>query len=91
MFAIENPTSNMFRTLRHAWRNLSLLGFLGQHPTIGSDSRGDFGTTNPKPRDPKKHDDAWKIHHEDVFPIEDRDFPMSCSFLGMITIGLLMM
>ena len=48
IFAIENPTANMF-ALRHAWRNLSLLGFLGQHPTIGSDSRGDFlKTLNPE-------------------------------------------
>ena len=33
-------------------------------------------TLNPEIQ--KKHDDGWKIHHEDVFPIEDRDFPMSC-------------
>jgi hypothetical protein len=35
---------------RHAWRNLSFIGFLGQHPSIGSDSGGgdedneDFGS-----------------------------------------------
>ena len=84
IFATENPTTNMFRT--KACMAESLPPWI---PWTTSDNWIGFKrrfSKNPKPRDPKKHDDAWKIHHEDFmkmyFLLKIGIFQCHVSFYG---------